>query len=95
MAIYDLRLTIGFEILRRLNITAKHSGIVVDYLNRVGAVEVSWCSEPAKDFQLNVAIVRDDAGQLVFGEESKNSYPAVFSALLNNLLISCFNGAWI
>ena len=70
-------------------------GLMVDYLDRVGAVEVSWCSEPAKDFQLNVAIVRDDAGQLVFWEESKNTYAAVFSALVNNLLISCFNGAGI
>jgi len=26
-----LRFTIGFEILRRLNITAKHSGVVVNF----------------------------------------------------------------
>ena len=71
------------------------SGLVVDYLNSVGAIEISWRSKPAKDFQLDVAIVSNIASQLLFGEEGKNAYPAVFSALLNNLLISCFNGAGI
>ncbi len=36
--------------------------IVGLYPDCVCAVEVSWCSEAAKDFQLKVAIVRDDIG---------------------------------